>query len=101
MANLGRGLGNFAPYCNSKLANILFTKELSKRLVGTRVTPFSVCPGMVNTNLATGYYNAENLLHYVVKACLRSFGLSGEDVRVKFVFNFELYTVVKKIGEKF
>ncbi|GIX99454.1 retinol dehydrogenase 14 [Caerostris darwini] len=38
-------------YKNSKLANVLFCRELSKRLEGTGVTVYSVCPGMVLTNL--------------------------------------------------
>lgn len=38
-------------YSNSKLANILFTRELSKRLHGTGVTANSINPGIVNTEL--------------------------------------------------
>ncbi|OXA42601.1 retinol dehydrogenase 12 [Folsomia candida] len=79
MSKLGLGLGTFAPYCNSKLANVLFTKELSKRLADTRVKTFSVCPGLVNTNLANGYYANENLQHYLIKGSLGCIGLSGED----------------------
>jgi retinol dehydrogenase 12 len=36
-------------YANSKLANVLFTKELSRRLLGTAVTTNVVFPGMVRT----------------------------------------------------
>jgi NAD(P)-dependent dehydrogenase (short-subunit alcohol dehydrogenase family) len=39
-------------YANSKLANILFTRELVKRLEGTGVTANSVHPGVVNTDLS-------------------------------------------------
>lgn len=38
-------------YGNSKLANILFTRELSKRLHGTGVTANTLHPGAVNTEL--------------------------------------------------
>ncbi|KAM6201122.1 retinol dehydrogenase 11 [Rhynchocyon petersi] len=38
-------------YCHSKLANILFTQELARRLKGTGVTAYSVHPGTVNTEL--------------------------------------------------
>jgi NAD(P)-dependent dehydrogenase (short-subunit alcohol dehydrogenase family) len=40
-------------YCDSKLANVLFTKELSKRLKGTNVTANCLHPGVVNTNFAS------------------------------------------------
>ena len=34
-------------YCNSKLANMWFTYELQRRLMGTGVTSNAVCPGFV------------------------------------------------------
>ncbi|XP_070577918.1 retinol dehydrogenase 11-like [Ptychodera flava] len=39
-------------YSQSKLANILFTRELSKRLEGTGVTANSLHPGAVDTDLS-------------------------------------------------
>jgi len=38
-------------YFNSKLANVLFTRELSKRLEGSQVTANSLHPGAVSTDL--------------------------------------------------
>uniref|UniRef100_A0A668W5D8 NADP-retinol dehydrogenase n=2 Tax=Oreochromis aureus TaxID=47969 RepID=A0A668W5D8_OREAU len=38
-------------YCQSKLANVLFTRELASRLKGTNVTVNSVHPGTVNSDL--------------------------------------------------
>ncbi|XP_056283221.1 retinol dehydrogenase 12 isoform X1 [Pseudoliparis swirei] len=38
-------------YCQSKLANVLFTRELARRLKGTDVTVNSVHPGTVNSDL--------------------------------------------------
>ncbi|KAL7633544.1 UNVERIFIED_CONTAM: hypothetical protein RMT77_016077 [Armadillidium vulgare] len=38
-------------YCQSKLANILFTRKLAKMLEGTRVTTYAVHPGVVQTEL--------------------------------------------------
>ncbi|KAG5850158.1 hypothetical protein ANANG_G00079240 [Anguilla anguilla] len=37
-------------YAQSKLANILFTRELAKKLEGTGVTVYAVNPGMVNSD---------------------------------------------------
>ena len=42
-------------YADSKLANILFTRELARRLAGTGVTTNSLHPGVVNTNLVSDY----------------------------------------------
>ncbi|XP_006738674.1 retinol dehydrogenase 12 [Leptonychotes weddellii] len=38
-------------YCHSKLANVLFTRELAKRLQGTGVTTYAVHPGVVSSEL--------------------------------------------------
>uniref|UniRef100_A0A8C5N5E4 Retinol dehydrogenase 13 n=1 Tax=Leptobrachium leishanense TaxID=445787 RepID=A0A8C5N5E4_9ANUR len=40
-----------AAYCQSKLANVLFTSELAKRLQGTGVTANSLHPGVADTEL--------------------------------------------------
>ena len=39
-------------YSRSKLANILFTRELARRLAGTGVTANCLHPGVINSNLA-------------------------------------------------
>ena len=38
-------------YCESKLANVLFTRELAKRLKGTGVSAYAVHPGVVASDL--------------------------------------------------
>lgn len=47
----GRDFSAFGAYANSKLANILFTFELARRLEGTGVTANCLHPGGVGTNL--------------------------------------------------
>ncbi len=42
-----RNYSAFGQYSRSKLANILFTRELAKRLAGTKVTANSLHPGVV------------------------------------------------------
>ncbi len=46
------GYSPWAAYGQSKLANILFARELSRRLAGTGKTSNSVHPGVIHTNLA-------------------------------------------------
>lgn len=61
MENVGLGLGNTMPYNNSKFANALFNKELAKRLQGSRVKTYSVCPGLANSNIFQHYSQAGKL----------------------------------------
>ncbi|KAM6242491.1 dehydrogenase/reductase SDR family member 13 isoform 4-T4 [Porphyrio hochstetteri] len=44
-------LSTFQDYCDSKLANVLHTRELATRLHGTQVTCYAVHPGFVNMEL--------------------------------------------------
>lgn len=47
-----RKYGGWRIYGRSKLANILFTRELARRLVGTGVTANALHPGVVSTGFA-------------------------------------------------
>jgi len=49
-----RGYGIMKAYARSKLANVLFGAELSRRLAGRGVTSNSVHPGSVATNIWSG-----------------------------------------------
>jgi NAD(P)-dependent dehydrogenase (short-subunit alcohol dehydrogenase family) len=51
-------------YANSKLMNILFTRELAQRLEGTRVTANVLHPGFVATNFG---HNGKGLWSWFVK----------------------------------
>lgn len=47
-----RGYSSWTAYGTSKLLNILFTRELSRRLEGTAITANSLHPGVVKTGFA-------------------------------------------------
>lgn len=63
-----REYAGFRIYCQSKLANLLFTYELARRLIGSGVTVNAVHPGTVATGL--GHNNAA-----WVRILARMFGL--------------------------
>ena len=46
-----KGFSSFSMYCNSKLANVMFTMELARRVEGTGVTANCLHPGAINTGL--------------------------------------------------
>jgi NAD(P)-dependent dehydrogenase (short-subunit alcohol dehydrogenase family) len=65
----------FPRYCETKLANILFTAELARRLEGTGVSAACFHPGLVASN-----FNRNNgLLMSLGMALLRPVSLSNED----------------------
>jgi WW domain-containing oxidoreductase len=47
-----KGYKGWVAYGQSKMANILFTKELARRFVGTARTANAVHPGVIDTNLS-------------------------------------------------
>jgi NAD(P)-dependent dehydrogenase (short-subunit alcohol dehydrogenase family) len=49
-------------YCNTKLANILFVKELAKRLNGTKVTANALHPGLVKTDINQTVWFIKNFI---------------------------------------
>jgi len=58
----GLGLGNTMPYNNSKFANILFSKELSKRFADSNVKSYCVCPGLARTQVFRHYSRIPKLM---------------------------------------
>ena len=70
-----QGYDGWERYGMSKLANILFTRELARRLTGTAVTANSVHPGVVATGFGA---NSTGLLRLLVKAA-RPFLLTPEE----------------------
>jgi len=67
----------FRVYGTSKLCNILFTRELARRLEGTGVTANCLHPGFVGTRF--GQNNANNVFLKLLTRTVMSFGLSPED----------------------
>ncbi|XP_077863632.1 retinol dehydrogenase 12-like [Saccoglossus kowalevskii] len=61
--NSEKSYNSWIAYCHSKLANLMFTRELAKKLKGTGVTVNAVHPGIVVTEL-TRYLNV--LVKYFV-----------------------------------
>ena len=47
-----KGYGEWANYGQSKIANLLFAKELARRFAGTKKTANAVHPGVIATNLS-------------------------------------------------
>lgn len=66
-------------YSKSKLANALFNLELSKRLQGTGVTTYALCPGIVMSDLGSNLEFPWTLVQYV-KPVMGLFFKSIEDV---------------------
>lgn len=66
--NSEKGYNSFKVYCNSKLANIVFTRELARRLEGTNITVNCLHPGAVNTNFASNMNSKFNFLSNMFKS---------------------------------
>lgn len=67
--NLDEGTHEYTPmraYCQSKLANVLFSAELCRRLLGTGVTTYAVHPGFVRTELSR---NRALMFSYPTRVC--------------------------------
>jgi len=62
-----RGYNFFSAYSRSKLANILFTYELARRLAGTAITANCFTPGPSATNFGRGTGGAMGLMSAAVR----------------------------------
>jgi NAD(P)-dependent dehydrogenase (short-subunit alcohol dehydrogenase family) len=70
-----RGYSIMKAYTRSKLANVLFSAELARRLAGTGVTSNSLHPGSVDTNIWSG---APLWAKPIIQLVLRPFFISAE-----------------------
>ena len=66
--------GGWQAYCRSKLANLLFTYELARRLEGTSVTVNALHPGWV----ATGFAANNGWRGRMIYLAARMFAISPE-----------------------
>jgi NAD(P)-dependent dehydrogenase (short-subunit alcohol dehydrogenase family) len=64
-----RSAMGFDEYGVSKLANVLFTKELARRLVGTGVTAYALHPGVVATDV---WRRVPGLVRGIIKLFMKS-----------------------------
>ena len=62
-----RGYGGLKVYGRSKLANILFTRELARRLAGTEVTANCLHPGVVATRFGSSSGGFAGLLIPIIR----------------------------------
>ena len=67
-----RGYSQMTAYGRSKLANILFTAELARRLHGSRVTANCFHPGVVRTEFAGGTSGLVALAFAIARPFMRS-----------------------------
>lgn len=73
---LARGYTMDRAYYQSKLCNVLFTRELARRLAGTTITANSVEPGLVKTEFGRVYGGAQGW--FVRNVWMRLFGQTPE-----------------------
>lgn len=95
---LKRGFNPAKAYAQSKLANILFTKELASRLAGTPVTANCVHPGAVGTQIGV---NRDTGFGTTVLAMMKPFFLSPEKGAETAVYLASAPEVEKVTGQYF
>ncbi|KAK7603181.1 hypothetical protein V9T40_003180 [Parthenolecanium corni] len=72
--NLDNGYTPSHAYGRSKTANILFARELGKRLKGTGVTTYSLHPGIINTELGRHLHETYPWTSRLANFFIKSFG---------------------------
>jgi retinol dehydrogenase 12 len=68
-------------YAQSKLANIMFTNELARRLEGTNVTAYSLHPGYIKTDLYNNISDVSFLYSLSMKVTGPLISLFGKNVK--------------------
>jgi NAD(P)-dependent dehydrogenase (short-subunit alcohol dehydrogenase family) len=83
-------------YSNSKLENILFTRELARRLAGTKVTANCLHPGAVATSI---FRHTPKPIEWLIKAFTMS-PEKGADTSVYLATSAEVETITGKYFDK-
>lgn len=91
------GYQKFFAYCQSKLANVLFANELSRRLDGTGITVNSCHPGVVRTELARHSKFNEYMLQ-IFNPWMKT-PLEGAQTQIRLAVDPELQYVTGKYFE--
>ena len=78
--NLKEGYSAFKAYSQSKLANIMFTYELARRLDDSRVTVNAVHPGVVKSRFGRDFQGIWRLLFALFKPFMRNVEKGSETV---------------------
>lgn len=94
--NSDKSYEKFEAYRQSKLANVLFTRELSKRLAGTQVTVNSLHPGVVNTELVRHFNPIITFITGLVGQLLFKTAKSGAQTQIRLAVDPELDEVTGK-----
>lgn len=95
--NSDKSYNKFKAYSQSKLANILFTRELARRLRGTGVTINAVHPGVLKTEL--GRYMIQSHIRRVIQPflhCVFKTPKSGAQTTLKVALDPDLKTISGK-----
>lgn len=83
-------------YCQSKLANILFTRHLAKKLDNTGVTVNALHPGVVNTELTRHIHPALMFLARPFYLIILKTPKSGAQTQIRLAVDPDLETVSGK-----
>lgn len=89
------GYAGWKAYCRSKLCNILFTRELSRRLAGTCTVTNALHPGGVATNFGQGVSGVGGMLMRLVRPLMVS-EEKGAETSIYLATSGEGYTVSGK-----
>lgn len=67
-----RSYSTMLAYCHTKLCNVLFTRELAKRLQGTNVTANSLHPGVVGSDILRNASGLQWIFYPAMKMFFKS-----------------------------